>query len=42
LVSLTTKQFIHRRRGKIILQGMDRYVQHSAQMSITIFHQTEV
>jgi hypothetical protein len=26
LVSPTAKQFIHRRRGKIILQGMDKYV----------------
>ena len=31
LVSSTTKQFIHRRRGKIILQGMHKYVQYSAQ-----------
>jgi hypothetical protein len=31
LVSSTTKQFIHRRRGKIILQVMHKYVQYSAQ-----------
>jgi hypothetical protein len=42
LVSSTAKQFTLKRRGEIILQGMDKYVQYSAQMSITIFCQTEV
>jgi hypothetical protein len=36
-VSSTTKQFIHQRKGKIILQGMDKYVQCCVQLSITIF-----
>jgi hypothetical protein len=37
LISFTTKQFTHERKGKIILQGIDKYVQYFVQLSIIIF-----
>jgi translation initiation factor IF-3 len=38
-VSSIAKQFTHGRRGKIILQGMDKNVQCFVQLIITIFRQ---